>query len=300
MRMGSYHYEQTRPLPVLAASIECYWRLFMPTSPPPDEILSAEGRAEILFQFEGESQAISPFSDTPFACTSSWMVRPYAHALRAYQVGVSASAMVGVRFTPGGWAAFQGDTRANEDASPLLLLSDFYPPADVRRLEQQLYDKLYTPEWTTPLNAFFLRRMSIPHQADCVAYAVQQLRQREVSIAALAYQVNLSERQFNRVFRDVVGLPPKPFARVARIQRVLYSSRNADHALTLEQMAARHGYHDAAHLAHEFRALVGMTPSDYFAGTHALIAQKNPQDDRFLQSPDATVGMSTVIRSIPA
>ncbi len=279
--MNSYHYEQMRPPAALSNTIECFWRLLMPTTEPPDEILSAEGRAEILFQFDGHSQAISPNANTPFACTSSWIVRPYAHALRVQQVGVSASAMIGVRFVPGGWAAFHQDFTTRDDSQSLFVLSDFYKPFDVRILEEQLYDTLYTPRWAEPLVAYFKRHLNTPLHSDRVAYATEHLLQHDISILALADQVNLSERQFTRVFRNLVGLSPKQFSRIARIHRVLYAPVSA---LTLQQLAARHGYHDAAHLTHEFQDLVGTTPLKYFSDIHALIAQKNPKDDRFLQS----------------
>ncbi len=288
--MNSYQYEQMRPPQALANTIECFWRLLMPVSPPPDEMLSAEGRAEILFQFEGHSQAVSPNANTPFACTSSWIVRPYAHALRVSQVGVSASAMIGVRFMPGGWAAFHRDNTLGEDDQSLIVLGDFYKPFDIRLLEEQLYDKLYTPQWAEPLIHYFASHLNIPLHADRIAYAANHLLQRDMSIMALADQVNLSERQFTRVFSNLVGLSPKQFSRIARIQRVLYAP---DSSLMLQQLATRHGYHDAAHLTHEFQDLVGTTPLKYFSDVHALIAQKNPKDDRFLQSEQGITIMSS-------
>jgi len=265
----------------------------MPSTPPPDEMLAADGRAAMLFQFEGRSQAIVPMSHTPFACTTSWIVRPYAHALRVQQVGVSASAMIGVRFAPGGWAAFQHAIPIGDDSYPLNILSDFFTPPNIRALEGRLYDTLYTPRWAAPLIDYFTRYLHPPLYADLIAHAVRILERCETSIPALAHQVNLSERQFTRVFRDLVGLPPKQFARIARMRRVLYQPQRADNLLTLQQIARHHGYHDDAHLAHEFRHLVGMSPSQYFTGVHALIAQENPNDDRFLQLEDNTMIVSS-------
>ncbi|MCU0465711.1 MAG: hypothetical protein MUF38_14235, partial [Anaerolineae bacterium] len=56
--MHNLHYEQVGPPPGLADKIECFWRLLMPLVVAPDEVISAEGRAEILFQFEGHSQVM--------------------------------------------------------------------------------------------------------------------------------------------------------------------------------------------------------------------------------------------------
>jgi AraC-like DNA-binding protein len=283
-QMQKYLYEKIRPPLQLAATIECFWRLLVPTMPPPDEMLSAEGRAEILFQFEGKSQAFVPGVNIPFACTSSWIVRPYAHALRAKQIGVSASAMIGVRFRPAGWSAFQGNYHTDQDTPSLMVLRDFYTPSDVCRLEQQLYETLYTSYWVTPLISFFTPRLNCHFHAQRISYAVHQFQQKQVSIAALAYQLNLSERQFTRVFRNLVGLSPVQFSRIARMDRVLYAP-DYRQDVSLQKMAVRYGYHDASHLAHEFRDLVGMSMSEYFGNPHALIAQKNPQDDFSLGCP---------------
>jgi hypothetical protein len=103
--MRSY-FEQVCSPAALCDAIECFWRLLSPIVVASDEIISAEGRAEILFQFQGQSQVIPRDSNVPFDCASSWLMRPFAHALHVRQVGMTSSAMIGVRFTPGGWADF--------------------------------------------------------------------------------------------------------------------------------------------------------------------------------------------------
>ncbi len=283
------HYEQVRPPPLLTETIECFWRLLLPMVVAPGEAITAEGRAEILFQFEGQSQVIPRNAAAPFDCASSWLMRPYAQALQVKQLGVTSSAMIGVRFTPGGWSAFRHrDTTDNQPYS-VMPLRDFYPPDEVRLLEEQLYDQLRTPDWAYPLIAIFVRRkVEHPHY-DRVTYAANLLRQGHLNIAMLPYEVNLSDRQFGRVFRQLIGLSPKQFARIARLERVLKAT---DYAQTLEQLARRYGYHDPSHLVHEFQELVGMSPGDYFSGDHDLIEQKFLEDDRFLQWEPDRMGKS--------
>jgi AraC-like DNA-binding protein len=257
----------------------------------PDEIISAEGRAEILFQFQGQSQIIPRDSDMPFDCASSWLMRPYAHALHVRQVGVTSSAMIGVRFSPGGWAAFRHSDTTHNQSYSFMPLSDFYPPGEVRLLEEQLYHALFTPQWAYPLIAFFMSRKVEQLHFNRVMYAAKQLRQRQMSVSALAHEVNLSERQFGRVFRQLVGLSPKQFSRIVRLERVLNSAAYNDYDITLEQLALKYGYHDAPHLVREFRALADMSPLDYFTGYYDLIEQKFRQHDRFLQWEEDMMSM---------
>jgi AraC-like DNA-binding protein len=188
-----------------------------------------------------------------------------------------------VRFSAGGWAAFHHtDTTDNQDYT-VMPLHDFYLPYEVRLLEEQLYHALRTPHWTSPLIAFFTRRQIQQTHFERIAFAAKQLRHRSMTIPALANQVNLSERQFGRVFRQIIGLSPKQFSRIARLERILVAPDYNTYALTLEQMALRHGFHDASHLVHEFQELVGMSPVDYFGGYYDLIDQKFREHDRFLQ-----------------
>lgn len=285
--MQTSPYEQLRPPAALSDTIECFWRLLLPIVVAPDEIISAEGRAEILFQFQGQSQVLPRDSDIPFDCASSWLMRPFAHALHVRQVGVTNSAMIGVRFTPAGWAAFHHSDTTDKQAYAFMPLSDFYRPSEVRLLEEQLYHAFVTPQWAYPLIEFFVQRKAEATHFARITYAAKQLGQRQMRVSALADEVNMSERQFGRVFRQLVGLSPKQYARIARLNRLLASPDYNGYGMSLEQLASRYNYHDPSHHVHEFQELVGMSPVEYFSGSHDLIEQKFREHDRFLQpEPD--------------
>jgi AraC-like DNA-binding protein len=70
----------------------------------------------------------------------------------------------------------------------------------------------------------------------------------------------VSNRHLIRTFRDVVGLPPKSFARIRRFHAAL---RALPAATARAQLAFDLGYADQAHFNHEFRRLSGVTPSQY-------------------------------------
>jgi AraC-like DNA-binding protein len=69
-------------------------------------------------------------------------------------------------------------------------------------------------------------------------------------------------RTLRRRFTAKVGLGPKRFARVQRLQRVV---REVDGLERVDwaSVAARHAYADQPHLVEEFRQLVGVTPTGY-------------------------------------
>ena len=63
------------------------------------------------------------------------------------------------------------------------------------------------------------------------------------------------------LFRAEVGLAPKAYARVRRLQAVL--RRLGGGAEGGADIAADTGYFDQAHLAREFRSFTAMTPTQY-------------------------------------
>ena len=83
-----------------------------------------------------------------------------------------------------------------------------------------------------------------------------------VRIGRIADTIGISHKHLLREFDRCVGLTPKLFARVCAFQRVIRSvgqKREVDWA----GMATTCGYHDQAHLIHEFRAFSGLTPAHY-------------------------------------
>lgn len=93
-----------------------------------------------------------------------------------------------------------------------------------------------------------------------VLATLQRMRHGQHGVRSLASDAGLSERALRRRFRAEVGLAPKQMARVLRFQRALVGLRGSH---SIADVALSCGYHDQAHLTHEFRALAELTPSDY-------------------------------------
>jgi len=94
-----------------------------------------------------------------------------------------------------------------------------------------------------------------------MACAISSL-ERGVTVARVASSLGLLPRTFTRRFTCKVGISPKRFARVRRMQSVMRSLRSAGPA-DWSELAAQHGYFDQSHLAHDFRELAGITPTAY-------------------------------------
>ena len=69
----------------------------------------------------------------------------------------------------------------------------------------------------------------------------------------------LSVRQFERRFAALMGVPPKTYARIGRIQKALEKMRSPE--LRWADIAQMLGYYDQMHMVHDFRHLAGSNPS---------------------------------------
>jgi AraC-like DNA-binding protein len=82
-------------------------------------------------------------------------------------------------------------------------------------------------------------------------------------------QSGVGRRQFERRFRDAVGLSPKLFASVLRLRSVFEVLQDDPHADWTDAALAA-GYFDQSHLIRDFRRFVGCTPSQFVAARAPL------------------------------
>jgi len=83
-----------------------------------------------------------------------------------------------------------------------------------------------------------------------------------IPVGEVADGLGLLPRTLRRRFTAGVGLSPKRFARVRRLQR-LVRDLDGQSRVDWAAAAARHGYADQPHLADDFRDLAGVTPGEY-------------------------------------
>jgi AraC-like DNA-binding protein len=89
-------------------------------------------------------------------------------------------------------------------------------------------------------------------------------------------RLGLSNRHLIKQFRRTVGLAPKTYARIERLQAVIRACRGRT-AVPWSRVAAQAGYADQSHLIREFRRLAGVTPSEFLARrtpdeSHVIVA----------------------------
>ncbi|RHW17755.1 AraC family transcriptional regulator [Sphingomonas gilva] len=131
------------------------------------------------------------------------------------------------------------------------------------RLGHDLAEARDADERFDRLDAFVTRRLAASPTADRrVIAAGAALRKRpETPIAALAERLNADRRAFARDFRNMLGIPPRHYARLARFE-AFAAAIEADPSASLADLAADAGYYDQPHLNREVRAFAAMTPAE--------------------------------------
>jgi AraC-like DNA-binding protein len=151
--------------------------------------------------------------------------------------------------------------------------------ADLERaacaLEQQLLD----------------RSRSIASPDPLVTHAVTTLLgPSSPSVERLSRALGCSRQHLRRTFDHHVGVGPKLFARVARMQRAVDALQRT-HGRGIAAVAVALGYSDQAHLCRDLRDLAGVTPGAArgSAGSiftiRSLVSAADPEDEQAHAEP---------------
>lgn len=95
-----------------------------------------------------------------------------------------------------------------------------------------------------------------------VIHAIKRIRELrgQVNIKALAKESLLSQKQFERRFKDFSGFNPKLYSRILRFENAL-SPYNDYTSLTNKALDL--GYYDQAHFINDFKQFSGFSPGNY-------------------------------------
>lgn len=168
--------------------------------------------------------------------------------------------LFGVRFRPGAAALFL-DARADELGDRDAPLEDVVK-AETARLTDGVFAARDDAGRIAAVERF-LAQANVRQRAEDsrLRHAVNTLCRSygSASVRDVAMAVRLSDRQLERLFLERVGLGPKLFARVMRLQRAVELGSNAVTSSQAE-LALHAGYADESHLLRDFRALAGLSP----------------------------------------
>lgn len=175
-------------------------------------------------------------------------------------------AVICVAFRPGGARPFFAPPAGALDV-PALDLDTLWGRAGATLRERVLHTSCPQAALDVVQETLLARAAQLPRPGAPLGEAIAALRG-GTPVAQVSDRLGVARRRLLRDFTDQVGLSPKRFARLQRMQRVLGFVAGADPDDWAET-AVRFGFYDQAHLINDFRALTGTTPGRYQARSAA-------------------------------
>ena len=276
-------YKEHRPHSSLQDYVKCFWILEREYTPDdPNEEVMPDASVELILNF-GAPYVLQVDGQPDRKMPTAFLVGLQKRPLLFRSNGTVR--IVSIRFYAWGISPFL-DTKAQTPNNPTINLGrewrelanrvepkvqvDDYDGA-VATVEDFLIGKLLTA-------AFDLRQIQIAAQ-------LLQREKGQFRVADLAEYCNLSTRQLERHFQNVVGVSPKTLARTIRFEEI-YRRLMFDPDTSLTDLAYEFGYTDQAHFIRDFKEFSDKTPGEFAAEMRTLqTVFHNNENVVFLQFP---------------
>jgi AraC-like DNA-binding protein len=267
-------YEEISPSSFLAGAIKCFWSLAsdVPAVQAHSETVLPDGNLEIIFNFADRFRRFHHDGTVdlqPRAIVVGQM-RQFVQIQPTGRVD-----LFGIRFhTSGAYRAFR---------CPLADLTDRIFELDVvfgplaRALEDELYEARSTRERARVIETKLATHLKLENDREPVVEAVKRHiteRHGVVGVRETAKDFGVSQRQLERHFREMVGVSPKAYSRIIRLQSFILAYHR-DTARNLLDLALRFGYYDQSHFIRDFTAFAGRSPT-------AFLRAENKMADAFI------------------
>lgn len=154
---------------------------------------------------------------------------------------------------------------------PQYLLTDEYIDAEIlltkeiKYVNESLNDCHSYRQMIEVVESFLLmlivKKRDQSHSVDRAARFI--LQQTSFSMVNLAKEACLSLRQFERRFKDHVGICASQFSRISKFDKTV-KMKNAQPSKDWLSIALECGYYDYQHLVRDYKEFTGLTPTSFF------------------------------------
>lgn len=136
-------------------------------------------------------------------------------------------------------------------------------PQWVRAIEHYFEQNLSEELLIEQLNHLFLKQLSHITKNESVLGVVKCIHQATgcISTKTLSELTCYSQRHLNRIMTPTLGMSSKYYARLLRINKSVELIKYGNQASAT--LAQEMGYYDQAHFIHDFKSIVGVTPTQY-------------------------------------
>lgn len=243
------------PSAVLASYVKHYWLMESNDITSSQRIIPT-GNIELIF-FRGSSikqgDEIIPVTSLSGQCLS------FAEWIPTGKID-----MISVVFHPFGARAFF-DMPAYELHGLIVSADDLNIPS-LKELEDRIFNANEDSLCIQLIESFLISQLKpfkeYNYKRMAAAINAINLSGKELSVSYLAETIALSKKQFQRIFCEHVGMTPKEFMRIMRFHKALCALQK-NPTKNFMSLACECGYYDQAHMANEFKFILGYTPTQY-------------------------------------
>ncbi|SIS97778.1 Helix-turn-helix domain-containing protein [Zobellia uliginosa] len=161
--------------------------------------------------------------------------------------------LIGVCLKPSAFGSFFSFTSLNEIKNNTILFD--------KNLSFDR-ERFFKDDYTNYLNQFFTDRKN--HKAARLSSVINdiQVSRGLITIDELSKQNGISIRQLERLFNSFIGLTPKEYANIIRLQYALNLIASQKEHTSLLDIAFECGYYDHSHLTNAIKRHTGYLPSE--------------------------------------
>ncbi|WP_445168467.1 helix-turn-helix domain-containing protein [Mycolicibacterium sp. Dal123E01] len=210
-------------------------------------VIDLSGREQVEFAAVGAAPQRVPSAIVTGAGTTSYVTR----------IDPGQTVMT-VHFRPAGARAFVG-IPLSELQDQCVGIDDIWGAAS-RTLRERLTEETSAAGRLALLERFLLDRMEI-RDNDLYELLIHLDTDPSITVAEVGALTGLSPKRLGALFGSEVGLRPKTYLRVRRLQAALH--RLSAGTRSGADIAAELGYVDQAHFVRDFRSFTSITPSQY-------------------------------------
>ena len=256
--MAGLRYVEHRPRPELRPHVECLWLAAGPRARrrEPERVVP-DGCPELIVHLadcfareRGGRFVVQPRAFLAGTLTRPWLLRAGRRVLT-----------LGVRFRPGAVTAVLPASmpEATDRETRLAAIVGAAAAAALRRALQAA--RTDGARFTAAEEWLLARLAAARPRGDGASAAVRLLLEARGSarIDDVARRLGWTRRRLERSFARELGIRPKLFARIVRLNAVLAGLGAAERASAVD-LALAAGYFDQAHLLRDFRGLAGRRP----------------------------------------
>ncbi len=268
-------YDEIEPTPALARVVKVVWSLRGAAHAHENGLVAADrilpdGCPEIVVNRADRFRRILD-DGSSHRQSEILLVGPLRRAIRIAPEG--AVDLLGIRLRPGGLLALLG-VPAHELVDVDMSLAEVAAPlvAELRAASARVTLAARVEGVERALLRQLEKRGRAARRGGLVGHAARLAAGGRSTVEQLSGALGVHRRVLERDFRVEVGLSPKVFLRIQRLQAVVGALEAGLPRGGWAQVALEHGYFDQPHLIRDFQLLAGVTPLRYLAERTDLAA----------------------------